>query len=245
MAVHQALDNHILTLMIDRPAKRNALTIDMYQALIDGLEYAEQDDGIRAVIITGQVDCFSAGNDIPDFIAAASNPERAARPLEFLQTIANFTKPLVAAVAGDAVGIGTSMLLHCDLVYAKSDARFQLPFTKLALVPEGGTSLLMPRQLGHHLTYELLILGEPFSGERAAQLGLINGTVENPLAFAQQQADKLAKMPAESLKISKQMIKAPIQESLNKTLVDEVEQFKKRLTSQEAQAAFMAFMSKG
>jgi len=245
MAVHQQIENQILTLTINRPAKRNALTIDMYQALIDGLTHAEQDDDIRAVIITGQTDCFSAGNDIPDFMAAASNPDRAARPLAFLQTIANFTKPLVAAVAGDAVGIGTSMLLHCDLVYAKPDARFQLPFTKLALVPEGGTSLLMPRQLGHHLTYELLILGEPFSGERAEQLGLINGTCEDPLALAQQKAQKLAKLPAESLKISKQMIKAPVQDRLNKTLVDEVEQFKKRLTSAEAQAAFMAFMKKG
>ena len=245
MAVHQQIENQILTLTINRPAKRNALTIDMYQALIDGLTQAEQDDDIRAVIITGQTDCFSAGNDIPDFMAAASNPDRAARPLAFLQTMANFTKPLVAAVAGDAVGIGTSMLLHCDLVYAKPDARFQLPFTKLALVPEGGTSLLMPRQLGHHLTYELLILGEPFSGERAEQLGLINGTCEDPLALAQQKAQKLAKLPAESLKISKQMIKAPVQDRLNKTLVDEVEQFKKRLTSAEAQAAFMAFMKKG
>jgi enoyl-CoA hydratase/carnithine racemase len=151
---------------------------------------------------------------------------------------------VIAAVAGDAVGIGTSMLLHCDLVYCTKDARFQLPFARLGLVPEGGTSLLLPQQLGHRLAFELLVLGSRVSGVRAAELGLVNGAVDSPLSEAKTAAAQLANMAPQAVKLSKNMMKSHQQATLQTVLVDEVEQFKERLASAEAKEAFSAFIEK-
>ncbi len=234
----------VLQLTINRPQKKNALTLDMYQGLIDALCAAEKEKGVRAVVLTGQGESFSAGNDIIDFVAAANKPDKVALPLTFLQTIANFSKPLIAAVSGDAIGIGTSMLLHCDLVYCTETTRFQLPFARLGLVPEGGTSLLLPQQLGHRLAFELLVVGDPINGNRAQVLGLANEVVNEPLDKALQMASKLANMAPEAVSLSKQMLKQHQKDLLQSVLVEEVEQFAKRLSSAEAKEAFSAFIEK-
>ncbi|WP_028469641.1 enoyl-CoA hydratase-related protein [Neptunomonas japonica] len=242
--VLQQQDGAVLVLQINRPDKKNALTLDMYQALIDGLLLAAEDDVIRCVLISGSADCFTSGNDILDFMAASVGSDKAALPLKFLQTISTFSKPVIAAVAGDAVGIGTSMLLHCDLVYCTKDARFQLPFARLGLVPEGGTSLLLPQQLGHRLAFELLVLGSRVSGVRAAELGLVNSALDHPLSEAKAAAAQLANMAPQAVKLSKNMMKSHQQATLQTVLVDEVEQFKERLASAEAKEAFSAFIEK-
>ena len=242
--ITQSKDAAVLTVSINRPDKKNALTLVMYQALIDALILAEEDAEIRAVVLSGTDQCFSSGNDILDFMAAAADSDKAALPLKFLQTISTFSKPVVAAVCGDAVGIGTSMLLHCDLVFATQEARFQLPFARLGLVPEGGTSLLLPQQLGHRLAFELLVMGNPISGTRAAELGLINQVAESPLQSALKAAHQLASMAPLAVVKSKQMMKQHQQDLLQKVLVDEVDNFKKQLASDEAKEAFTAFIEK-
>ncbi len=177
-------------------------------------------------------------------MAAASQPDKAALPLKFLQILSTFSKPIIAAVAGDAVGIGTSMLLHCDLVFCTETSRFQLPFARLGLVPEGGTSLLLPQQLGHRLAFELLVLGNAINGNRAAELGLVNYVVSEPLSDAIKTAKQLASMPPQAVKQSKKMLKSHHQDLLQSVLVEEVEQFKERLSSAEAKEAFTAFIEK-
>ncbi|WP_293267279.1 enoyl-CoA hydratase-related protein [Neptunomonas sp.] len=242
--VVQQQEGAVLVLQINRPDKKNALTLDMYQSLIDGLLLAQRSDAIRCVLISGTEGCFTSGNDILDFMAAASQPDKAALPLTFLQTISTFSKPLIAAVAGDAVGIGTSMLLHCDLVYCTKDARFQLPFARLGLVPEGGTSLLLPQQLGHRLAFELLVLGNRVNGIRAAELGLVNTAVDDPFSEAKTAAVQLSNMAPQAVKLSKNMMKSHQQALLQTVLVDEVEQLVERLASAEAKEAFSAFVEK-
>lgn len=242
--VLQQRDETLLLLKINRPDKKNALTLEMYQALIDGLAEAELDDGVRVVVISGTADCFTSGNDILDFMAAAGQPEKAALPLKFLQTISTFSKPIIAAVEGAAVGIGTSMLLHCDLVFCRETSRFQLPFARLGLVPEGGTSLLLPQQLGHRLAFELLVLGNAVDGVRAAELGLVNYVVNEPLADALKTARQLSCLPPQAVVQSKQMLKGHHQELLQTVLIEEVEQLAARLSSAEAKEAFAAFIEK-
>lgn len=244
MNVLQQRDETLLLLKINRPDKKNALTLDMYKALIDGLEEAEQDDSVRVVVISGTAGCFTSGNDILDFMAAAGQPDKAALPLKFLQTISTCSKPIVAAVEGVAVGIGTSMLLHCDLVFCSETSRFQLPFARLGLVPEGGTSLLLPQQLGHRLAFELMVLGNAVDGHRAAELGIVNHVVSEPLSEAVKTARQLATLPPQAVIQSKQMLKSHHQEQLQTVLIDEVEQLTERLNSAEAREAFAAFIEK-
>lgn len=246
MSIKTSQEGQIQTITIARPEKRNALTLEMYQALTEALRSAQEERSVRAVILTGEGGCFSAGNDIVDFVAAASrqDPAALAAPTQFLQTISTFTKPLVAAVEGDAIGIGTSMLLHCDLVYAAADAKLQLPFARLGLVPEGGTSLLLPQQLGHRLAFELLVKGDAVSGERAAQLGLINAASNSPMADAQAAAQSLVALAPAAVRQSKAMLREHQGNLLQKVLLAEIEQFAARLSSAEAQEAFSAFMEK-
>lgn len=232
----------LLRITLARPEKKNALTQAMYQQLTTLLQQAAEDEHIRAVLLSGNEECFCAGNDIADFIVAQD--DSATTALTFLQTLALFPKPLLAAVNGAAVGIGTSMLLHCDLVYASPTAHFELPFCRLGLVPEGGSSLLLPRQLGHRLAFELLVLGTPFNGERAARLGLINGCVADPLAAAEQAAKTLLAMPTQAVRQSKYLLKQAPAAPLAQVLVDEVTCFKQHLLGAEAQQALRRFMEK-
>ena len=236
----------ILQLTLNRPDKKNALTGAMYQALTDALNAAAKDDTVRVVVLSGSGSDFSAGNDIHDFVAAINDPEKIRIPLGFLQCISTFPKPVVAAVSGVAIGIGTSMLLHCDLVYADSSVRFQLPFTRMGLVPEGGTSLLLPSSLGHRKAFELLVLGEVFGAEQAVDVGLVNQCVDqgSVIDFAMDKARALASMGGEAVQQSKAMLKQHDDNRLQSVLVSEVDAFAARLNSDEARAAFMAFMQK-
>ena len=245
--------NHILTetgdgiarIQIDRPGKKNALTSVMYQAMADAIAAAEADNKVRVVLIHGKSDLFTAGNDLQDFL---DNPPRDDdRPVfQFLYGISQAQKPIVAAVAGPAVGIGTTMLLHCDLVYAAPNARLQLPFVNLGLVPEAASSLLLPALIGYQRAAELLLLGEPFSAQKAKEIGLVTEVVREDQLFdtAMAQAKKLASKPAASLRLTKRLMKQGQMAAVALQIKLESDHFGERLGSPEAKEAFSAFLEK-
>ncbi|CAM3932641.1 enoyl-CoA hydratase [Shewanella aquimarina] len=229
---------------INRPEKRNALNLEMYTQLTEYLIQGESDNGINAFLLKGEGDCFTSGNDVADFLKNSDlGPDHPA--FKFLFSLLDLTKPLVAAVSGPAVGIGTTLLLHCDLIYADNTAKFQLPFVNLALVPEAGASLLLPRLVGQAKASELLLLGEAFDAQSALSIGLINDLLPSDklMSHALNQSIKLAKKPPQALRASRRLIrgdKAPIREQMLK----ELEEFAIRLQSDEAKAQFNAFLSK-
>ncbi|MFA5914656.1 MAG: enoyl-CoA hydratase [Burkholderiales bacterium] len=235
----------IARIEIDRPDKKNALTAAMYQAMADAIHAAEADAAVRVLLIHGKADVFTAGNDLQDFL---DNPPRDdKRPVfQFLYGISQAQKPIVAAVAGAAVGIGTTMLLHCDLVYAAPNARLQLPFVNLGLVPEAGSSLLLPALAGYQRAAELLLLGESFSAHKAKELGLVTEVVAEGelLDTAMAQAKKLAAKPAASLRLTKRLMKQGQMAAVLQQIKLESEQFGERLNSPEAKEAFSAFLEK-
>jgi enoyl-CoA hydratase/carnithine racemase len=243
--------NHILTdvadgilrIQIDRPAKKNALTVAMYADLTAALERAAGDPGVRAVLIHGHPQVFTSGNDLADFMTAPPTGEDAP-VLRFLRAISSAETPIVAAVNGPAVGIGTTMLLHCDLVYAGETARFQLPFVNLGLVPEAGSTLLLPASAGHRRAAELLLLGEPFSAVQAQQYGIVTEVVADgeTVAAAMQAAIKLAAKPPAALRLTKQLMKQPAAETVAKQIQEEARHFETQLRSPEAAEAFKAFL---
>jgi len=245
--------NHILTetkdgiarIEINRPDKKNALTAAMYQAMADAVRAAEADAGVRVLLIHGKTDLFTAGNDLQDFL---DNPPRDDdRPVfQFLYGISQAQKPVVAAVAGAAVGIGTTMLLHCDLVYAAPNARLQLPFVNLGLVPEAASSLLLPALVGYQRAAELLLLGEPFSAQKAKDIGLVAEVVPEEQLFdtAMAQARKLALKPGASLRLTKRLMKQGQAEAVAQRIKIESDHFGERLNSPEAKEAFSAFLEK-
>ncbi|MCG9747845.1 enoyl-CoA hydratase [Shewanella sp. Isolate8] len=229
---------------INRPEKRNALNLEMYTQLTEYLIQGESDNGINAFLLKGEGDCFTSGNDVADFLKNSDlGPDHPA--FKFLFSLLDLTKPLVAAVSGPAVGIGTTLLLHCDLIYADNTAKFQLPFVNLALVPEAGASLLLPRLVGQAKASELLLLGEAFDAQSALSIGLINDLLPSDklMSHALNQSIKLAKKPPQALRASRRLIrgdKAPIREQMLK----ELEEFAIRLQSDEAKAQFNAFLSR-
>ncbi|MBX3455840.1 enoyl-CoA hydratase [Ferrovibrio sp.] len=234
----------ITTLAFNRPDKKNAITAAMYAALADALEAADKDAAIRAVLITGTPGCFTAGNDLQDFLA---NPPRGndSPVARFLRAISTARKPLVAAVTGVAVGVGTTMLLHCDLVYAAKSARLSLPFVNLALVPEAASSLLLPRTIGNRRAAELLLMGEPIEAEKAAAWGLINAAVDDDALAetALNAARKLAAKAPQALALSKQLMKASPEE-IAAQMQAEMVHFSAQLQSAEAREAMTAFFEK-
>jgi enoyl-CoA hydratase/carnithine racemase len=239
------VESSVLTLTFNRLEKKNSITAAMYAALADALADAQDDAAVRAVVIQGHELVFSAGNDLGDFM---HNPPAAAdAPVwRFLHGIRGFPKPIVAAVCGAAVGIGTTLLLHCDLVYAGDNAKFSLPFVNLGLCPEAASSLLLPRRLGQVRAAELLLLGEPFGAEQALEWGLVNrilppGEVNR---YAQAQAQKLADKPQSSLIASKRLMKAELAEAVPRAMAAEAEVFGPLLGGPAAREAFSAFMDK-
>ena len=235
----------VTTLTLNRADKKNSLTRAMYTALADALEQAQANDAVRAVLLQGDMAVFSAGNDIADFLAHP--PTDPSSPVfRFLRAIAAFPKPLVAAVCGPAVGIGTTMLLHCDLVYAGDNAAFSLPFVNLGLCPEAASSLLLPRLLGHQRAAEALLLGEPFMAEAALEVGLVNRIVPPTEcnAIAQTQARKLAAKPLASLLETKRLMKQGQVEPVLERMAEEGAIFARMLTEPAAREAFTAFMEK-
>ncbi len=229
---------------MNRPDRRNALDRATYQGLIDALAAADTDASVRAIVLTGAGGCFTSGNDIKDF--AAGGPGGARVAIDFLDAISTTKKPIVAAVEGFAVGIGTTMLLHCDLAFAGKGASFRLPFVALGLCPEGGSSYLLPLIAGSKRAAELLMLGEAFSPEVAQEAGLLNAVTEGggALALALDKAKALAALPPQSVALTKTLLKRGSAAATAETIATEARHFGERLMSAEAQAAFAAFLMK-
>lgn len=239
------LQHGILRVEICRPEKRNALTTAMYDKLAQIFEGARNDPEVRVLLLHGQPSAFTAGNDLSDFL---DNPplDEDAPVFRFLNAFRVFSKPFIAAVSGSAVGIGTTMLLHCDLVYAGESAKFQLPFVSLGLCPEAASSLLLPALIGHARAAELIFLGEPFDAEKAREIGLVNAVMPDAVVLdhALAQARKLAAQPAASVRLSKQLMKNAQAALVAQTMDEETRQFKMRLVSPEAKEAMSAFREK-
>ena len=235
----------VTTITLNRVERKNAITGAMYAAMADALDGAAADPGVRAVVLQGHATVFSAGNDIGDFL---NNPPTAGdSPVNrFLRAISSFPKPLVAAVCGPAVGVGTTMLMHCDLVYAGDNAAFSMPFVNLGLCPEAASSLLVPQMMGYHRAAEALLLGEPFMAEAALEVGLVNRIVP-PMeanAIAQAQARKLAAKPVTSLMETKRLMKKGQAALVAQQMSDEGASFARMLVEPAAREAFSAFMEK-
>jgi enoyl-CoA hydratase/carnithine racemase len=235
----------VLTITLNRPDKKNAITAAMYQEMADAFFEAEKDASVRVVLLRANGGSFSAGNDLEDFMKAPSM-DRDAPVLQFLRRISTAPKPLVAAVAGAAVGVGTTMLLHCDLVYAASTAKFSMPFVQLGLCPEAASSLLLPRIAGYQRAAEKLLLGEAFDANEAMNVGFVNRIVDAEAvdALALAQAKKLAALPASSLRMSKSLMKGADARAIAERIDEEAGHFGKMLTAPEAREAFQAFFEK-
>ena len=235
----------VLTLTFNRVERKNSINVAMYDALATALEQAAGDSATRVVLIQGHETVFSAGNDIEDFLK--NKPAGEDSPVfRFLRAIAAFPKPLVAAVCGPAVGVGTTLLLHCDLVYAGDNAAFSMPFVNLGLCPEAASSLLVPRMFGMHRAAEALLLGEPFFAEAAQEVGLVNRVVPPAEcnALAQAQARKLAAKPRTSLTTTKRLMKGELQEAVLRKMAEEGAHFARLLGEPAAREAMTAFMEK-
>ncbi|MFN4009507.1 MAG: crotonase/enoyl-CoA hydratase family protein [Pannonibacter sp.] len=234
-------------LRFDRPEKKNAITGDMYTALAEGLKAGDADSDVRCHLICGSPGAFTSGNDIADFLQHAGKGDFAKMPvLQFLDALARSQKPLVAAVDGLAIGVGATLLLHCDMVFASPRSLIKSPFVDLGLVPEAGSSLLAPRLMGHPRAFELLCLGEGFSAEAAHAAGLVNHVVpEDDLeARALATAHAIASKPVEAMRLSRDLLRGDRTDLLQR-MNEEAKLFASRLSSAEAITAFTAFMSKG
>lgn len=245
-AILQQRERGLLTLQLNRPDKKNALTRAMYSQLAEALEQADADTSVNAVLIQGSSECFTAGNDIADFLEQP--PADLDSPVfHFMRSLLNCRKPVIAAVAGVAVGIGTTLLLHCDLVYISRDARLRMPFVNLGLCPEFGSSLILPRLLGHAKAAELLLLGEGFTGEQAAAWGIATealGSGESALAKAREVAARFETLSPSAVQVSKHLMKSVDREQLRKVIEEEGALFTQRLKSPEAIAALSAFIAR-
>ena len=233
----------ILTLSFNRPAKMNALTRAMYAGLAKGLNDAAGDFGIRTVILTSEGDHFTAGNDIVDFM---DNPPTSdsSEVAQFLAALLNFPKPLIGAVKGNAVGVGTTMLLHCDVVVASPSANFSMPFASLGLVPEAGSSFLFPALVGYQRAAKIFFTGESFGADAALDMGLIAEIDSDALAGATKIAQHIAEQPPQAIINTKALLKARNHESVAAVMKAEFEIFAMALQSDEAMEAFMKFMAK-
>ena len=234
----------VLFLGFNRPDKKNAITLDMYRTLTAAFKAAQADDTVRVVLVHGSPDTFTSGNDLADFL---SEPMDDKSPIPaFLEALSHFEKPIVAAVNGPAIGIGTTMLLHCDLVYADTTAKLAVPFINLGAVPEGGSSYLMPRIMGNVRAAELLMLGETFNGQKAKEYGLVNDVVEpgKLMETATAAARKLAQRPPAALRITKSLLKRWNRDTLDKVIPTELELFAQQLRLPEAKEAMTAFFEK-
>ena len=233
----------VLVLKLNRAEKKNALTQEMYQTLATKINEAAGDFGIRCIVISSEGDSFTAGNDINDF---ANNPQmdEGSPVFNFLFAIHNFPKPLIAAVHGRAVGIGTTMLMHCDIVTANPNSVFSMPFVSLGLVAEGGSSYLFPRLVGHAKASEILLTGRSFTSDEALQMGLINEISKDHFGAAMKFANTLAEQPPTAVINTKALLKSGSHEALNQVMRAEGELFRMAMDSDEAQQAFMNFLMK-
>ena len=238
--------NGILTIEFNRPDKKNAITAAMYQMMADAIRNAEGAAAVRAILITGKPEVFTAGNDLDDFLKNESS-EVGDRPVaQFMRALSSASKPVVAAVAGNAVGIGTTLLMHCDLVYAAENAKFAMPFTQLGLCPEFASSMLFPQMVGYQRAAEKLMLGEAFSAAEAYEMGLVSRVVpvDDLVPFAHGQAAKLVALPASSLRVTKRLMKGAKAAVVDTRMLEENKHFGEMLVAKEAKEAFTAFFEK-
>jgi enoyl-CoA hydratase/carnithine racemase len=236
---------NVLHVELNRPEKKNALTVEMYQALLEAFSSVEGDRELRAVLLTGAGDAFTAGNDLKDFLERPPTSEEA--PVHrFLQALIDTRVPVVAAVHGFAVGIGTTMLLHCDLVYAARSARFHLPFTSLGLVPEAGSSLLLPQRIGYARAAEMLLLGEPLSAQDAFAAGFVSGIFDDESLRQEvwSRLERLVALPPEAVRTTKSLMRDANRSALPEQMQREAERFAERLGSEEAREVMRRFFEK-
>lgn len=245
MSIRTETADGVLTLTFDRLDRKNAITAAMYQTLADALVAAETDPAIRVIVLAGHESVFTAGNDLEDFMKNPPKDESA--PVhQFLKAISTASKPLIASVSGAAVGVGTTMLLHCDLVYASETAKLSMPFAQLGLCPEAASSLLLPQLAGYHRAADKLLFGEPFDANEARELGLVNrvlpaGELD---AFVRTQARKLTLLPPASLRATKRLMKEGATPQNAERMSVEGKQFGEMLRAPEAREAFTAFFEK-
>jgi enoyl-CoA hydratase/carnithine racemase len=248
--IRTATVDGVATIEIARPEKKNALTLAMYEAMADALRAAVDDPAVRAVLITGQPGIFTSGNDIEDFMArppGAGGSDAAESPVfRFMRALLDCDKPVVAAVTGAAIGIGTTMLLHCDLVYVSDEARLAMPFVALALVPEYASSLLVPQLMGHRRAAEKLLLGDPFTAEQAVECGIANAVLPaaEVASHARRVAERFNALPPSAVREAKRLMRAPQREQILRVIAEEGALFTARLRSPEAMEAFQAFFHK-
>jgi enoyl-CoA hydratase/carnithine racemase len=235
----------ILRIQLNRPKRRNAMTSAMYVALAGSLNEAANDENTRVVLWHGAGESFCAGNDIEDFLKNPPGPGESPQA-QLMKALIEFDKPLIAAVEGAAIGGGTTMLLHCDFVYAGESAKFQMPFINLALVPEFGSSSIVPARIGHLRAAELILLGSPYEARRALELGLVTQVVpdQDLLSIATATARKLAAKPAGALQASKRLMKQPFREQIIAAMKAENEEFSAQVRSADAKEALTAFLEK-
>jgi enoyl-CoA hydratase/carnithine racemase len=235
----------VLRVQLNRPKRRNAMTSAMYVALAEILDNAARDERVRVVLWHGAGESFCAGNDIEDFLKNPPGPGESPQA-RLMSALIDFDKPLIAAVQGAAIGGGTTMLLHCDFVYAGESAKFQLPFINLALVPEFGSSAILPARIGHLRAAELILLGSPIDARRALELGLVTQILpdRDPLTTATAIATKLAAKPVGALKASKRLLKQPSREAIKAAMKAENEEFSVQVRSLDAKEALTAFLEK-
>jgi enoyl-CoA hydratase/carnithine racemase len=245
MSIKVSTLNGVATVEIARPEKKNALTFAMYAAMENALQTAGADNTVRAVLITGQPSVFTSGNDLQDFMQRPPGDENSP-VLRLMRSLIAFEKPVVAAVSGAAVGIGVTMLLHCDLVYVSDDAQLVMPFVSLGLVPEFAASALIPLVMGHVRAAEKLLLCEPFTGKDAVALGIANASfpAAEVLPHARRVAERFNDLPAGAVRETKRLMRAPLQEPISRAMQAEIPAFIQRLRSPEAKEAFEAFFQK-
>jgi len=245
MSIKTATLNGVATIEVARPEKKNALTVEMYQAMADALIAAREDAAVRAVLITGQPGIFTSGNDLEDFMR---RPRQGidSPVFQFMRALLDCDKPVVAAVTGAAIGIGTTMLLHCDFVYVADDARLAMPFVSLGLVPEFGSSLVVPQLMGPRRAAEKILLGDPFTGETAVECGIASAVLpaDEVMAHARRVAERFNALPPGAVREAKRLMRAPHRDAILAAIQTEGEAFGARLTSPEAKEAFQAFFEK-
>jgi enoyl-CoA hydratase/carnithine racemase len=244
-SIKTATLNHVATIEIARPEKKNAITIDMYAAMGQALQAANADADVRAVLITGQPGIFTAGNDLEDFMQRP--PHGGDSPVfDFMKALIGCDKPVVAAVTGAAIGIGTTMLLHCDLVYVSDETRLAMPFTSLGLVPEFASSLVLPRLLGHAKAAEKLLLGDPFGAAEAVEIGIANAVLPagEVVNHARRIAERFNGLPPAAVRETKKLMRRAVTGPALEAIAAEGAVFRERLSSPEAKEAFSAFFQK-
>lgn len=241
-----SLSDNILNITLNRSNKKNALNYSMYQSLTQLLKQAESNPGIHVVVLTGSGDYFTAGNDIASFKSGVDLAYNEKPSFHFMNTLSTFKKPIIAAVNGDAIGIGVTLLMHCDLVYATDSSRFKMPFLSMGLIPECASTLLMTDSLGHCKAAELLMLGERFSSKKAANLGIINQVLpsETLMSTVLERALNLASKPTATVQTTKRLMKKRSNETVLSVIDEEAKEFSNHLQSAETQAIVASFLNK-